>query len=362
MNIPPKVMIAKPGLDGHDRGAVVIVQALRDAGIDVIYTGIRRTPEQIAVAAGQEDIDALGISCLSGAHYELCKSLKGHLDKGKWQPDMLFLGGIIPDKDHGPLHKLGFGTIMGPGTRLEEITGIIKKLLPSRILRKGNYSAEWLNTSAALTAIETGQNGKIRSGKRKAKIIMIAGQGGSGKSTLIGGLIKACSSGSFSMAVLVNDPVNPKKNGAILADRLRMPMDFDPEKVFIRSLPVRGSHSISSACRECALYLAQKDYDYVLVETLGIGQNQMPYTNWIDSSVAVISPNQGDQWQLRKNSLLEICDTVVVTKCDLVESKKLFLDLKQVLEDIRPKNMPRIIRTSLQDMSEAQNLLITARQ
>ena len=357
MNTPPKVMIAKPGLDGHDRGAVVIVQALRDAGLDVIYTGIRRTPEQIAVAAGQEDIDALGLSCLSGAHVELCRALRGHLDKGKWLPDMLFLGGIIPKEDHGPLKELGFGPIMGPGTRLEEIIRAVKSRLPERNLRKGQYGSEWLNVSTALTAIETGRNGKTPFGKRKAKIIMIAGQGGSGKSTFIGGLIKACSQGSTSLAVLVNDPVNPNKNGSILADRLRMPMDFDPQKVFIRSLPVRGAGSVSPVCRDCALYLAGRDYDYVLVETLGIGQNQMPYSDWIDSAVAVVGPGQGDQWQLRKNGLLEICDTVVVTKCDLPESKMLFTELKQVLEDMRPGNMPRVLRTSLDDMSEARNLL-----
>jgi methylmalonyl-CoA mutase C-terminal domain/subunit len=126
------VLIAKPGLDGHDRGAKVIARALRDAGMEVIYLGLRLTPAQIAEAAIQEDVDVVGLSCLSGAHMALFpRTVKLVRDTGG--DDILVIcGGIIPQKDIPKLKEAGIAEVFGPGTPLEEIVKFIETTLVER--------------------------------------------------------------------------------------------------------------------------------------------------------------------------------------------------------------------------------------
>ncbi len=126
---PLRVLIAKPGLDGHDRGAKVIVRALRDAGFEVIYTGIRQTPEMVAVAAMQEDVDAVGLSLLSGAHLTLFPAICKQLKKKGLKDVLVFGGGIIPDEDVATLRKAGVDRVFGPGTALQEIVDYLKEKL-----------------------------------------------------------------------------------------------------------------------------------------------------------------------------------------------------------------------------------------
>jgi len=122
-----RVLIAKPGLDGHDRGAKVVARILRDAGMEVIYTGLRQTPEMVASAALQEDVDVIGLSILSGAHMALFPKIV-ELAKEKGVGDVLFLaGGIIPDDDVAALEELGFKGIFGPGTSADEIVEFVKR-------------------------------------------------------------------------------------------------------------------------------------------------------------------------------------------------------------------------------------------
>lgn len=121
-----RVLIAKPGLDGHDRGAKVVARALRDAGFEVIYTGLRQTPEQIAEAALQEDVNVVGLSILSGAHMRLFPEIMKLL-KDRGMDDILVIaGGIIPEDDIKPLKKLGIKAIFGPGTPTTEIVEYIR--------------------------------------------------------------------------------------------------------------------------------------------------------------------------------------------------------------------------------------------
>ena len=121
-----RVLLAKPGLDGHDRGANVVAQGLRDAGMEVIYLGLRLTPEQIAEAAIQEDADVVGLSCLSGAHMVLFPKTVS-LIREKSDKDVLFIGGgIIPGKDAPKLKQAGIEQTFGPGTSISEITDFIK--------------------------------------------------------------------------------------------------------------------------------------------------------------------------------------------------------------------------------------------
>ena len=130
---PIRVLIAKPGLDGHDRGAKVIARALRDAGMEVIYSGLRQTPEQIAAAAIQEDVDVVGLSILSGAHNTLFPEIL-RLLRGQGGEDILVVaGGIIPDKDIEPLKKLGIREIFLPGTPTQTLVDFIRRAAGERV-------------------------------------------------------------------------------------------------------------------------------------------------------------------------------------------------------------------------------------
>jgi len=127
-----RVLVAKPGLDGHDRGAKVVARALRDAGMEVVYTGLRQTPEMIAAAALQEDVDVVGLSILSGAHMTLVPRIL-ELLKANGQADVtVFLGGIIPDEDVPKLQALGVAGIYGPGVPSETIINDIRKSVRRR--------------------------------------------------------------------------------------------------------------------------------------------------------------------------------------------------------------------------------------
>lgn len=121
-----RVLVAKPGLDGHDRGAKVVARALRDAGMEVIYTGIRQTPEMIAEAALQEDVDVVGLSILSGAHMALCPRVVELLRQEGMDDVVVLVGGIIPDDDVEPLQKLGVKGVFGPGTSTQDIIEFIR--------------------------------------------------------------------------------------------------------------------------------------------------------------------------------------------------------------------------------------------
>jgi len=120
-----RVLVAKPGLDGHDRGAKVIARALRDAGMEVIYTGLRQTPEMIASAALQEDVDAVGISVLSGAHNTLCPRIVNLMRESGMDDTLILVGGIVPQEDIPKLKEIGVSEIFLPGTSTEDIVKYI---------------------------------------------------------------------------------------------------------------------------------------------------------------------------------------------------------------------------------------------
>jgi methylmalonyl-CoA mutase, C-terminal domain len=127
-----RVLVAKPGLDGHDRGAKVIARALRDAGMEVIYTGLRQTPEMIAAAALQEDVDAVGVSILSGAHNTLCPRIVQLLrDKGM-DNVLVLVGGIVPQEDLPRLKELGVAEVFLPGTSTEDIVKFLRENVKPR--------------------------------------------------------------------------------------------------------------------------------------------------------------------------------------------------------------------------------------
>ena len=127
-----RVLVAKPGLDGHDRGAKVVARALRDAGMEVIYTGLRQTPEMIVEAALQEDVDVVGLSILSGAHMTLFPRVANLLKENGLDDVLVLAGGIIPDEDVPALNEMGVRGIFGPGTSTQEVIKFIEEEIGKR--------------------------------------------------------------------------------------------------------------------------------------------------------------------------------------------------------------------------------------
>jgi methylmalonyl-CoA mutase, C-terminal domain len=133
-----RVLVAKPGLDGHDRGAKVIARALRDAGMEVIYTGLRQTPEMIVSAATQEDVQVIGLSILSGAHNAIVPRVMDLLRQNKMGDVLVVVGGIIPDQDTANLKQAGVAAIFQPGTSMDDIVQFIRSHVPSRGVAAGD--------------------------------------------------------------------------------------------------------------------------------------------------------------------------------------------------------------------------------
>jgi methylmalonyl-CoA mutase, C-terminal domain len=133
-----RVLIAKPGLDGHDRGAKVIARGLRDAGMEVIYTGLRQTPEMVVEAALQEDVDVIGLSILSGAHTALVPRIVALLRDNDMDDIPVFLGGIVPNDDVAPMRASGIAEVFGPGTSMERIVAAIQEA----VARRGQAAGE----------------------------------------------------------------------------------------------------------------------------------------------------------------------------------------------------------------------------
>jgi methylmalonyl-CoA mutase C-terminal domain/subunit len=136
MNRPVRVLVAKPGLDGHDRGAKVVARALRDAGFEVIYTGLHQTPAMVVRAALQEDVDVVGLSIHSGAHLPLVEAIQKQMKKEKLEKP-IFVGGIIPDEDSAELKKWGVAAVFGPGSSLASICDSVAKLAKNESAKTG---------------------------------------------------------------------------------------------------------------------------------------------------------------------------------------------------------------------------------
>src|SRR5437879_5679096 len=131
MRVPIRVLVAKPGLDGHDRGAKIIARALRDAGMEVIYTGLRQTPEMIVNAALQEDVQVIGLSILSGAHNAIVPRVMELLHEKDMDDVKVIVGGIIPDEDAAELKRQGVAAVFQPGASFEEIVGFSRATVPA---------------------------------------------------------------------------------------------------------------------------------------------------------------------------------------------------------------------------------------
>lgn len=316
---PARILIAKAGLDGHDRGALMVCLALRDAGCEVLYTGIRNTPSEIIATAIQEDVDDVGLSSLSGAHKVLFPRVAEGLREAGGGDISVFAGGIIPKSDQALLHEAGIKRFFHPGTSTTEISEYCIEQAKERRGKKIDRRAGSLYALAGeLTRIEDGVNGASAiEATTDPRIVGLTGPGGTGKSTMINTLISEIRARGEKVGVICVDPSSVRSGGAFLGDRIRMQRHANDEGVFIRSIATRGQAGGVPACVS-ALGKALRDagYDWVLIESVGTGQDQVEIRRHVGQLILATSPGQGDVIQVFKSSALEIADLIVVTRAD----------------------------------------------
>jgi LAO/AO transport system ATPase len=345
MDRPIRVLISKIGLDGHDRGAKLIVRNLRDAGMDVIYTGLWQSPGSTVQAAVQEDVDVLGVSLLSAAHMTIMPEVQ-RLCRQASMPDMpLIVGGIIPEEDGKALREQGIDGVFNPGTPMNTIIESIRGLaVHTRARREAERTAPDVATTAGLaramswvaagraaelTPVPTANSPGVRIG--------ITGSPGVGKSTLIGRLAAALLERNHKVGVIAVDPTSPITGGSLLGDRLRM-MSADPrEGLFVRSLSSAGqAGGLGPHCDDISRLLTAAGYPIVLVETVGAGQNDTEVRNLTDEVLLLVMPGAGDAVQFAKAGVVEIATGFVVNKADLPGADTTIRQLRDAVENNRP--------------------------
>ncbi|MCA9245172.1 MAG: cobalamin-dependent protein [Phycisphaerales bacterium] len=343
MSRPPRVLISKIGLDGHDRGAKLIVRNLRDAGMEVIYTGLWQTPLSTVHAAMQEDVDILGVSLLSAAHMTIMPEVL-RLCRDMGLGDLpVTVGGIIPEQDKPQLEKMGLAGVYTPGTPMSAIIEDIHRLTADLRARRAAEPKPDINTPVGLARAATwvmdGRGAGLGTLAQKGKSVRIGvtGAPGVGKSTFIGKLSRKLRDAGQRVAVVAVDPSSPLTGGSMLGDRLRM-MRADPDdQIFVRSLSSGGdAGGLGPHCGEICDLMRAAGYPIVLIETVGAGQNDVEIRNVSDEVLLLLMPGSGDTIQFSKAGVYEIATAFVVNKADLEGADKTIRDLRDSFEDARP--------------------------
>ena len=337
MPAPIRVLTAVPICDGHDSAINTINLEFIRNGIEVVYLGYHRYAEDIVRAAIQEDVRAVGISSYNGGHVEFFVEVVKQLRKKGADEIAVFGGGggTITHDDQRVMQKRGVDKIFFAGTSLSEMVEFVHQRYGKAHKHQGRNGAPAdMQLSRRLTQIEDGYaNGK---GKRptpsarrstsksaqnksgKTRVIGFTGPGGAGKTTLIDELVLRLLNrdARSRIAILSHDP-SVVGAGALLGDRATM-INSQHDRVFMRSMATRGqAGGLSPATEDCLQLLAQSDFDYVIIETVGIGQEAMPFQNkLIDQTVLVMNPDYGARLQLQKIVMLDLADIIVVNKSD----------------------------------------------
>lgn len=350
-SLPTRILLAKIGLDGHDRGVKVLARGLRDAGMEVIYTGLWQTPAAAAKAAVEEDVDVLGASFHSAAHMTLVPVLKNELAR-LGRPDIpLAIGGIIPHDDVQPMKDAGcalvFETEVSMATIVREINALAAKTHELRAASVNNGRLdEWLSElpkgnhtalGQLLTWVENGASSddiaaKLPPAPKEPVIAGFTGAPGVGKSTLIGRVIKELRSRDKTVAVLAVDPVSPITGGSLLGDRARMTMVAADAGVFLRSSASRGElGGLAPATGAMIEVMKRSGIDVLLIETVGAGQNDVTVRQWASPLMLLLMPGAGDELQLDKAGIIEVAEVFVINKADLPGAGKLEAQIRDTL-------------------------------
>jgi methylmalonyl-CoA mutase cobalamin-binding domain/chain len=371
-SIPPgvRVVLAKVGLDGHDRGIKVIARGLRDAGFHVVYGGLWQTPEAVAQTVMDEDASWLGISLLSGAHLTLIPRVIEALRKNGLTDVGVVVGGIFPAADLPKLHELGVAAVFGPGASIKDVAACLARppLRPAspqqlidRYRQRDRLALARLvsmivrgNQLEVIAAAVGGHEAPTKLRNDAAPIprgtIALTGNAGVGKSSLIARLIQELRKRRLAVAVLACDPQSALTGGALLGDRIRMAGCMPDPDVFIRSLAApSGAQGIVPNLDLLAGILRGFGFEVVLIETVGTGQNDVAVRGVADAVVVLLQPEAGDSVQWEKAGLLDIADVIVIHKSDLPGADRTESELRQHLA------LPGVRKVPLVRVSAAQN-------
>jgi methylmalonyl-CoA mutase cobalamin-binding domain/chain len=333
MAAPIRVLTAVPICDGHDSAINTINLEFIRHGIEVVYLGFHRYVKDIVRAAVQEDVAAVGISSYNGGHIEFFSDVVKQLRKRGADDIKVFGGGggTITHDDQRIMQRRGVDKIFFAGTSLTDMVDYVRTNYGGKRGRRADADAE-MKLARKLTEIEDSYaNGKRparKAGSRKSKIgntkvIGFTGPGGAGKTTLIDELVLRLlhRDANARIAILSHDP-SVVGEGALLGDRATM-INSQHDRVFMRSMATRGqAGGLSPATEDCLELLAQSGFDYVIIETVGTGQEAMPFrSQLIDETVMVMNPDYGARLQLQKIVMLDLADIVVVNKSDLDRAK-----------------------------------------
>jgi LAO/AO transport system ATPase len=354
---PQRVLLAKVGLDGHDRGIKVVARGLRDAGFHVIYSGLWQKVASVAQAAQDEDVDWLGISILNGAHMTFIPQALDELRRRNLTHIRVIVGGIIPPADQEKLKQLGVIACFGAGSSIESIVTFMTNRqhenddIASLVRRLKHQDRAALARLLTLTAIGhdvARLTAAIQDRpKRSSRIIALTGSGGVGKSSLLGEMTAQFTARGERIGVLACDPESSITGGALLGDRCRIAGDTDTDQVFIRSLPTPSGQQGIAPNIELMLGLMKSfGFDRIFIETVGAGQTDTAIRSVADTVVLVVQPQTGDELQWEKAGVLEIADVVVVNKSDLPGAEQTVADINQQMHVSTKPAIP-IITTSV---------------
>src|SRR5207248_218714 len=348
MALPIRILTAVPICDGHDSAINTINLEFIRHGIEAVYLGFHRYVGDIVRAAIQEDVAAIGISSYNGGHVEFFAEVVRQLRKRGASDIAVFGGGggTITQDDVTLMKRKGVDQIFFAGTCLADMVAYVRQHYGKKRKPGATVNGD-VALARKLTGVEDSfakhkprrspgsdrRFGSNRSSKQ-AHVIGFTGPGGAGKTTLIDELVLRFlqRNPKGRIAILSHDP-SLIGEGALLGDRATM-INSQDDRVFMRSMATRGqAGGLSPATEDCLQLLAHSDFDYVIIETVGTGQEAMPFqTGLVDKTVLVMNPDYGSRLQLQKIVMLDLADIVVVNKSDQERARTAISEIERRLD------------------------------